>query len=459
MKRIAFLLAGCCFFGGCTASGDTSQASVESAAASSESTVASVEPIDIDTLSADSGQYAPETNEIVYYTEDEVKEILRSCAYFDIADSFSCAVPQSVSYVSSFVMSYSPRQENASFYRDFLTMFRYLFPDETFCEDYMFYYGENSGISYDENDQLIDNVKLVSEAYDSLMSGEEKITYLFYSPHFRSSQTSTAERNIFMEFTSPICNDLSNFNKGVLAEYYCEQNGIENTDFLETLSAPYYYTAVQSTSPDSTAEYPLLDGVTLPINQAVAFFEDYINTLPYPESPVMNIKVVSVDVLQCAENTYCYYFTTTKQYDGILFDWTTQNETRIGQYDYDFTLCFGSMAVSDDVDQAYGIPRSAVISDEIHYTDIIPFERALEIVHDSLSDRVSFTIYGAELVYTPKQADAAVQVEDYQRQTTAAWKITLYNPRDGFYYVCYTDATDGGNFRYYRISSGSDGTE
>ena len=115
MKRIVILLAMCSLFVGCTESHRT-EISVESVSESvSSGPEKAFKPVDFDSLIADSGRYAAQTNEIVYYTEAEVEEILRSCAYFDIADSRSCSVPKSVSYVSSFTLSYVPRQENAFF--------------------------------------------------------------------------------------------------------------------------------------------------------------------------------------------------------------------------------------------------------------------------------------------------------------------------------------------------------
>lgn len=389
-------------------------------------------------------------NEIVYYTADEAKEIIQSSTRFTVAEDFECSVPESISHFSSFTLGYYPRQDNAGFYEDFLVMFAYLFPDETVYKDCLFYYGNNSKVSLDENDELVYGVKTVAEEYDRIMSGEEHVQYYFYSPHFLPGQTSKAENNIFLEFASPVGSDLSNFNKGVLADYYYESIGKENDVFLETWDANHFYPAVCTLPPDSEEAYPLIDGVSVSVADAVAFFEDYINNLPLPKNPTLDIKVVQVDVLQCDADTYCYFFTTTKAMDDILFDWYEQS-TQIGGLDYSYVMGTGSMAVSDDVDQIYGMQRAQVVYDEVMHTEGISFATAMQKMEENLSAQIDFEVISAEFVYCSKAVeDYSVAPEDYLQPTTASWKVSLYNPNDDFVYVCYVDALDGENFHYYK---------
>lgn len=395
-------------------------------------------------------------NEIVYYTADEAKEIIQSNTRFSIAEDFRCSAPKSISHFSSFTIGYHPRQDNASFYEDFRTMFAYLFPDETMYEDCLFYGGKNSRVEYDENDKLINTCKTVAEEYDRIMSGEEDVVYYFYSPHFDPDQTSEAENNIFMEFASPICSDLSNFNKGVLAEYYCKSKGKENDFFLETYNPYYFCSKVCTLPPDSEEAYTLLDGVSMSVADAVAFFENYINHLPLPEKPSLNIKVLWVDVLQCDTDTYCYYFKTTKAMDDIPFDWDP-DATYYGGLDYTYEFSSGAMVVSDDVEQVYGVHRAQVVYDEVMHTEGINFATAMQKMDENLSAKVDFEVLSADFVYCSKAAEKHnVAVEDYLHPTTASWRVSLYNSNDGRIYICYVDALDGGNFHYYTCNATSE---
>lgn len=388
-------------------------------------------------------------NEIVYYTAAEAKDIIQRSTDFSVSENFLCSVPRTMSHFSSFTLGYAPRQDNAGFYEDFLATFAYLFPNEKLHEDCLFYLGENSDVSYDENGQLLDTVKTVAEQYERIMSGEERVQLFFYSPHF-PGKTSDAENNIFMEYTSPIGNDLSNFNKGIAADYYYESQGKENTKYLETWMADAYFPTVCTLSPDSDQAFKLLDGVTMPVADAVAFFEDYVNHMPFPDDPPLDVKVVRVDVLKCDEDAYCYFFATTKTLDGIPFDYLGQN-TRYGGSDYSYVMGFGTMAVSDDVDQIYGVPRKQYLYDEVMHTEFISFEEALKKVEDKLSAQVTYEALNAEFVYCSKEVkDFSVAPEDYLQPTAASWKISLYNTNDDMVYVCFIDALDGENFRYYK---------
>ncbi len=82
------------------------------------------------------------SNEIVYYTNDEAKEIIQNNTHFAVAENLQGAIPKNISHFSSFTLGYYPRQDNAGFYEDFLTMFDYLFPDETLYEDCLFLPGK-----------------------------------------------------------------------------------------------------------------------------------------------------------------------------------------------------------------------------------------------------------------------------------------------------------------------------
>lgn len=389
-------------------------------------------------------------NDIVYYTDEEAISIIQENTSFLVADTFVSNAPKSMSHFSSFTVGYRPRQDNASFYEDFKNTFEYIFPDEIFYDDCFFYCGENSNVQYDEQGNLISTCKTVKESYDKIINGEENVQLFFYTPHFDSDQKSQAENNIFIEFTSPVGSDLSNFNRGVLADYYYTQNGGENDVFLETFGPWFFGKSICTLEPDSGAEYMLTDGNTVKVRDAVEFFEEYVNSIPLAHKSSMDMKVVEVEVIELTGDKYAYQFNTTHALDSILFDSITNGSIMRGGEGYSYFMGHGSMVTSNEVDYLYGMARTLVVYDEQVHTEGISFAEALKTVEDGLSDNVSFKITRAEFVYSPMQVkDPNVPPEENLRETKASWKITLYNTNDSRLYTCYVDAIDGGNFRYY----------
>ena len=65
-----------------------------------------------------------------------------------------------------------------------------------------------------------------------------------------------------------------------------------------------YYECVSSLFPDSTESFTLLDGKEISIKDAVAFYENYINSIPVTEPPVFKIHVDQVDVFRLDDEHY-----------------------------------------------------------------------------------------------------------------------------------------------------------
>lgn len=105
-----FMLCACA---GCSGGGIDSN--VESASNSSDNT------------DDDIPEALKRQNEINYYTDDEVKKMIRENTKFDISEDFVSLVPKSVSYICSFDKAAVNRQAPAEYYDDFKEMFAYLF--------------------------------------------------------------------------------------------------------------------------------------------------------------------------------------------------------------------------------------------------------------------------------------------------------------------------------------------
>ena len=407
-------------------------------------------------------------NEINYYTDDEVKKMISENTKFDISEDFVSLVPKSVSYICSFDRAAVNRQNTAEFYDDFKEMFAYLFPNEKFNDDCFFYYylpDDEEQSDMEEDEYSIKNVK---KYYDDAVSEKNVISYYFYSPyshfvektgseysHFVENVSSDiTDRNIFLEFGPPIGNYLSNVNKGVLVDRYCKDNGEKNDHFLENWehSIRQNYKVIGNYTPDSTEKFRLLDGKEISIADAATFFENYLNNAPCPKSPVYDMKVMSVMVQQYDSDKYFYTFTTTPTYGGIPFDWHRFSVSSDSLYET--TLCDGTMVVSDDIDCFYGYRRTGSVTDEKVTEELLPFDKAISKIEQSLTEQVSFDILSADLVYTPLRYNGPydIPLEEQRRKTTPEWKAVLYNHNDNMVYICYIDANTGEHFRAEKAS-------
>lgn len=177
----------------------------------------------------------------------------------------------------------------------------------------------------------------------------------------------------------------------------------------------------------------------------------YVNTLPMSHTPSTNVRVKEVDVLKYGENAYCYLFINTVSYDGINLSYLRMSEacTSSGQSCNKFIWSTGSMVVTDEVDHIYGNPRSFIMTEETESSEIISFEKAVDILSNAMI--ADYVVTGAELLYLPDMpADQRAVIEDYKCRTSAKWKLTLYNESDGLYYHCYINAKDGTGFEYFK---------
>lgn len=312
------------------------------------------------------------------------------------------------------------------------------------------------------------SIKNFKKYYDDAVSEKNVISYYFYSPYSgfvekvgsdyaildNRDSSEVTDRNIFLEFGPPIGNYLSNVNKGVLAERYCKDNGEKNNHFLENWEhgIRQNYKVIGSYDRDSTEKFRLLDGKEISVADAVTFFENYVNNAPCPKSPVYDMKVMSVIVQQYDKDKYFYSFTTTPTYGGIPFDWDRFYLSSDSMYET--TLCNGSMVTTDDIDSFYGYRRTGSITDEKVTDKLLPFDKAISKIEQSLTEQVSFEVLSADLVYTPLKYYGSydIPLEEQKSKTTPAWKVVIQNKNNDLVYTCYIDADTGENFRYNKAA-------
>lgn len=456
----------CAMLCGCTEDSSTvlSSADVSSSPVNEEnSSPEIVEKPDFSSLTVKKGSYSSYENPITYYTMDEMRGIITENTDFSIAEAFFHRVPSSIDHVSIMHKYYPEQDELTDYYRSFLETFAYLFPDEAPDEDCLFYYGKNSNIY---GDNTYDNVKTIGADWaDFCQEKKEDVYYLFYSPYFYDGQgTPVGTENRFLELQSPVGVGLTNFNKGRLAAFISEHNNEPNDRFLETYVMANAFSPFDAAtgshddwptiyySTDSAETVTMLDGKEIAICDAVQFYEDYINAMPHPSAPTTDVQVVRVHAVEIAgTDQYCLQFSTASAFEGIPFDYepygVDSNNTGVGSYE--FIISTGFMAVTNDVDAAYGFVRSAQFSDRQDVREIVSTAAALRCCDEKMSQYVEWELLSAELVYcagNKQTAEPPLQGEAFD--VRPCYRFVLHNPSDGLDYLAYVDAVSGEFVRY-----------
>lgn len=178
-----------------------------------------------------------------------------------------------------------------------------------------------------------------------------------------------------------------------------------------------------------------------------------MNDLPCPKDPVYDTKVTGVNVKKLGEDKYFFMFQITPTYAGVPLDWgrfrlTSESELRTT------TGFYGTMAVTDDIDSFVGYVRAASITDEKVTEKLLPFDKAISKIEQSLTEQVSFEVLSADLVYEQMTYYGAydIPLEEQKRETSPAWKVVIQNKNNDLVYTCYIDADTGDNFSYNKAA-------
>lgn len=392
-------------------------------------------------------------------SEDEIKEMINAYDNLKTREDFYINIPDRAPLLE-FVARW-PEEEYrdfGEFYKEYLELFEYFFPGHELNKDVLYYYGSDSYKEYAEDDQgmlipdgkgdfvLKNDYKLVKDSYDNLMSGKSKAHELMYDEGERKSgpygeyipyyNYTRFELNGFLGY------GLGTINSGKIAEMELESDEFEFIGLY---------------SPSSNESFKLADK-EVAINEAVNYFENYINSVPYPEEANLETVVAVVWVYKVNEDAYGYFFSTTARNHGIIYDYEPRSMI-VYDGDDDFYQSFAGYAFmmeSDDVAFIEDYYRLTFMDDVKQYDNVFPFEEALKTVSDSLTDAVDFTVLRAELVYTLKSFigdDGYTVIDDgFPRTVLPCWRLVMYNENDDKFYNCYVNALDG-EFRYYAFTS------
>lgn len=474
MKKIscfALITAASLLLSGCEsiAVPDTTEQTSDTSATTS-TTLSTSEPpvdndikkIDISSLAPEKGKYSEYDNPIEYYDAEEAKAIVENNTKFGISPDCYFNVPESIDHVSTFKKHFKEEDSLYDFYRTYMEMYKYLFPEAEFDDNNLFYYGKNSNIY---GDNTPEDVKTIGKNFSDFLSEDKNdVYYMFYSSHFYDEQPSSFDtHNHFLELSSPVGTVMTNFNKGCLAEIVSSKKENPNDKFLETYNLPYVFSPkdpqtglhvgfgpITDYDINSYVKHTMFDGKELSVRDAVKVFEDYINTLPYPSEPNLDIKVTRVSAENIFDEKYCYSFGFTVAFEGIPFDYMSGN-TFSGNDGYESSVRTGYMTVSNDVDAAYGFTRSVEIAERKDYEEIVPFDAALKSCEENISDYLNWELCSAELVYCAGNGTLAEEPYQYMTYTvTPNYKFKLYNANDDIYYSVFVNAVTGEYVRYYR---------
>lgn len=392
--------------------------------------------------------------EVSSLSKEEIEEIINAAPNLYVSDYLYFNVPQTAilaNYIAS--VPVGQVQSFETDYNHFLAMFEYLFPGHVLDDDYFFYFGGSSKLGYDEDGNFVD-FKRVKDCYDDLMADKEGEVGLIYDETWVENPAEWSDFVCF-ETGCPIGYGYTIINKGkaeqISGKITKEGYDVDVYPSMESYDPAAYFERVASYSPQSTVSYKLLDK-EVPINEAVEFFEQYINNLPYPQEANLTTRVVAVDVLRLNHDTYGYYFLTTEGFHDIPFD-HIRSGTSHSSFDYDFSPGDAFMVESNDVDVLYGYYRLDIIHIPRICQTCISLEEAIGLISKNLTQYVDFEVQNIELIYSKRY----IKTEQGYVDTAAgnpcivapAWKFTLFNANDSLTYVCYVDAEDGGNFRYY----------
>lgn len=390
-------------------------------------------------------------------THESVTDSIEKLSNVIVAEDMEILVPENVDSVYFYTSRPDTSVDMESYYNDFMELYNYIYPDHPMNEDYLLYCGGSSVIEYDDNGNTVRNYNKVSDYYDKIIDGSEgRVHFIYDESWYRDLD----------EWSNPVCLEIGNpigYGYGIISKgRTIEITDLKTMDYisgevrypcLESFNPADHMNKIASFAPDSTESYRLTDR-EMPINEAVSFFENYVNNLPVPNEKNCRTVVRSVDVYKTAEDNYGYFFNTNKEYLGVQFDYMKSGTVHSGYENYSPSIGSGFMVESTDVDIIDGIYLRETAENPTSFTEVVSFEKAVEIIADNLTNEVTFELQMIELIYTTepaKDSSGYIDTENQSSKIEPSWRLTLYNPMDQLAYVCYVDAIDGGNFRYYKI--------
>ena len=390
-------------------------------------------------------------------TDDKelVGYILDSCKNLKMKDDIQLRIPTGEREVYCFTAVRPENPDMQDYYDGFMELYGEFFPGRELNEEFLYYMGGSSEVIRDDSGKIIRDLYRVKDWKKKILSGKEKGIWFLYDESWHRVITEW-EDCVCLEMGCPVGYGYTVLNKGKTLEL----SGTKITDYgsdterypgLEGYDPSDYLDYVGTYHRDSTVSFRLADR-EVPICEAVEYFEEYINGLPYPKDANAKTVVLDVDVYHVTGEIYGYNLITTKQYQGVDYD-----QMKPGTYDFilsDYAPLGGYafMVESKDVDLLYGYYRMESTENAVAYEEVVGLESVAKRVSEEMSKEVVFEVERIDMVYTriPKKTEQGyVDIENPSEEGSPSWKFTLFNPNNSTRYFVYVDALTGGNFRYY----------
>lgn len=367
-------------------------------------------------------------NPRIDYTPDELAEIINKLPNIKAAENILSDAPKSLGHVSTFESCSAAQLPFEEGLANFKEALEYLSPGREFSEKCF------AAIGGAEENNLP-----IYENYEKYKSGELKVTLFEYD-----ESSLGIEEPIYYYARTPVCNDLSSFNRGVLQRIVKPDS--KSVRFLFTGGFVRGAEYIGTFAPDSEERFKLLDK-EVSVKEAAEFFENYVSEIPCSAGSSFKTKVIYVSVYKIKDDLYCFDYVISRDYDNIAFDYTVSgsNTRRPGG-----DMGSGSMIESNSVDSFYGVIRAFTAENETQYTDFISCEDAAKAVSENMTDYVIFEARSVRLLYcNSSNIGSSSALGEYKTNVFPMWVFELYNPNDGLTYNCYLNALNG-EFKYYR---------
>lgn len=365
-------------------------------------------------------------NPRVDYTPEELAGILNKFPNIRAAEDILSDAPKSLGHVSTFEDCSAAALSFEEGLANFREALGYLAPGHELGEKYFKATGggESDGLS-------------IYDHYDEFKSGDRTVNLFEYN-----ESNSGIKDPIYFYARTPVCSDLSSFNRGTAQRLTQPDSSAVSFVFQGASIEGAEY--VGKFAPDSGERFKLLDK-EVSVKEAVGFFEDYVSAIPCRAGFSYTTGVNYVNVYKIKDDLYCFDYIASRNYDNIAFDFTvTGHSDRRGG-----DMSMGSMIESDSVDSFYGVIRAFTVENEKQYAEFISLENAAKIVSDNMTDQVKFEARSVRLLYCPGDNIGSSGAPGERRTAVfPMWVFELYNPNDALTYNFYVNALDG-TFEYY----------
>lgn len=342
---------------------------------------------------------------------------------------------------------YAKEFDSAQGYENFQETYHYLFPEREIDLEHLFYFGHGERSVRDENG----NAFRFLDHQDQILNGTEDILFFYYNEQeFYGEGKKRADGNMVLLMAgAPFGSNVSRFCRGQLAKY--QRTGLE---------LPFPTTEITCVcGPNDSTTYKLSDDKEISINDAVTFFEDYINGIPMymtEENERFLSRVNNVEVYPLVDDSYLYRYNLQVEYDGLRFDLPPVGGyfEQEGLENFFPFMAMGYMVQTDEVDYADAVALLVRMDRKENISDVISAESALRVFSSKLTAHVKFELDAFDMVYVESYDDFKVGagVDDAYYIAEPCWKAVFYNANDDCTYICYLNVSDQNDFRYFKCS-------